>query len=390
VIERCPACDADDLRGFYELHAVPTNSCLLLDDESEARRFPVGELDLAVCGACGFITNRTFDPTLAEYSDRYEETQACSEHFVRFGRDLATRWVDAYDLRGKQVVEVGCGKGEFLLWMLEAGVGSGTGIDPGVDPERLDPTLSGRVRWLPERYHEGHHELELDALVCRHTLEHISPVRAFLEQLYRHVEGTDAPVLFELPDTARVLEEAAFWDLYYEHCSYFTAGSLRRLFYRVGFDVVAEDLVYDGQYLLLEARPRARGPNPPEDDRADVERVLEQVGAFSVRVAREHEVWADRLADMRERGEAVVLWGGGSKAVAFLTTLGIADQVRAVVDINPQKQGRYIAGTGHRVVSPLELRDVAPDRVIVVNPVYVDEVAAELDRLDLRCEIEAL
>jgi hypothetical protein len=31
-----------------------------------------------------------------------------------------------------------------------------------------------------------------------------------------------SPVLFELPDVLRVLEEVAFWDVYYEHCSYFT------------------------------------------------------------------------------------------------------------------------------------------------------------------------
>ena len=43
-------------------------------------------------------------------------------------------------------------------------------------------------------------------------------------------------VFFELPDTERVLTEAAFWDIYYEHCSYFTPGSLARLFRRTGFE----------------------------------------------------------------------------------------------------------------------------------------------------------
>jgi hypothetical protein len=65
----------------------------------------------------------------------------------------------------------------------------------------------------------------------------------------------EAVLLFELPDMGRILEERAFWDIYYEHCSYFTAGSLARAFGKAGFDVLDVYKVYDGQYLLIEARP---------------------------------------------------------------------------------------------------------------------------------------
>ena len=64
-------------------------------------------------------------------------------------------------------------------------------------------------------------------------------------------------MLFELPDVRRVLDEVAFWDVYYEHCSYFSAGSLARLFRATGFEVLDLALDYDDQYLLLEARPSA-------------------------------------------------------------------------------------------------------------------------------------
>src|SRR5690606_5558175 len=62
-------------------------------------------------------------------------------------------------------------------------------------------------------------------------------------------------VLFEVPDVGRILRERAFWDIYYEHCSYFTAGSLAGLFRRVGFEVLDVEHAFGGQYLLLLARP---------------------------------------------------------------------------------------------------------------------------------------
>ncbi len=123
---------------FHEEGSVPSHSCLLLDDATEARDFPAGALRLGFCASCGFITNTAFDPSLSAYSARYEETQGFSERFSVFASELAKRWVDEYDLHGKTVFEIGCGKGEFLVQMVEHGAGKGIGIDPGVNPSRID------------------------------------------------------------------------------------------------------------------------------------------------------------------------------------------------------------------------------------------------------------
>jgi hypothetical protein len=69
-----------------------------------------------------------------------------------------------------------------------------------------------------------------------------------------------------------------------------------------------------------------------------------------------------------------VLWGSGSKAVAFLTTLGVDGEVESVVDINPFRHGRYLPVTGHEIVSPDELSTTSPDLVVIMNPVYRDEI----------------
>jgi SAM-dependent methyltransferase len=388
----CPSCSSDRLSGFYAVDDVPVNSCLLLEDAVDARRFPRGRLDLALCHGCGFITNRAFDAGQAEYSARYEETQGCSPTFVEFGRRLAADWVAAYDLAGKHVLEIGCGKGEFLGWMIEAGAGSGTGIDPGVHVERIPPQVAAVTDWIADRYDERYAHLEADAVVCRHTLEHIAPVRDFLTTLRAHIGARDVPVLFELPDTRRVLGEAAFWDLYYEHCSYFTADSLARLFHATGFEVLRVELAYDGQYLLLEARPTEltsdrRRPPVPDDD---IDRIIEEVRGFREAIDDLVTMWRRRLATAREAAQKVVLWGGGSKAVAFITTLGLGEEISGVVDINPRKQDRYLAGSGHAVIAPETLCSLRPDLVVVMNPVYVGEIESHLERLGLSPEVLAV
>ena len=59
----------------------------------------------------------------------------------------------------------------------------------------------------------------------------------------------------------------------------------------------------------------------------------------------------------------------------------VHDTIDRVVDINPHKQGKFLAGTGQQIVAPEQLRDAPPDVVLLMNPIYRDEVAAQLSDL---------
>jgi SAM-dependent methyltransferase len=389
--DRCPACGSPRLEVFHRDDDIPAHSCLLLASREEALSYPRGSIRLAVCEACGFITNTAFDPSLNAYGSTYEETQGYSPRFMAFARSLAERWIEQYGLRHKQVLEIGCGKGEFLAIICELGDNEGVGIDPSVKPERLSPETLRRVRVLPEIFGPQHHDIPADAIICRHTLEHIHPVAEFVGQVRKAIgDRRDTVVLFEVPDTKRVLEQVAFWDVYYEHCSYFTAGSLARLFRRSGFDVVDLSLAYDDQYILLAARP-ADGPTdarlPLEDD---LEATIALSRGFERRYAADIPAWRDRLRGYGAAGKEVAIWGGGSKGVAFLTTLGDVAGIDYAVDINPHKAGMYLAGTGKRIVAPEYLVEHRPDVVVVMNSIYTDEIRARMAAMGVQAEMIAL
>ena len=54
-----------------------------------------------------------------------------------------------------------------------------------------------------------------------------------------------------------------------------------------------------------------------------------------------------------------------------MTSAGVIDYV---IDINPHKQGRYVPGTGQKVISPRELAAIRPQIVIAMNPLYTVEI----------------
>ncbi|HRK30367.1 MAG TPA: hypothetical protein PLD59_04755, partial [Tepidisphaeraceae bacterium] len=63
---------------------------------------------------------------------------------------------------------------------------------------------------------------------------------------------------------------------------------------------------------------------------------------------------------------------------------------QAVVDINPAKQGTYLPGSGHEIVAPAELLEIRPSRVIVMNPIYLDEIRQSLTALGLTPDLVPL
>ena len=387
----CRACGGRDLRGIYRVERVPVHSCLMVDTRTAALDFPCGDVDLAFCNTCGFIQNCRYDPSLQAYSPAYEETQFFSPHFRRFLEDLCDDQNARYRLRGRTVLEIGCGKGEFLATLCERAECWGIGIDPGYRPERMVSAAEGRLRFIQDFYDSSYADLQADYVCCRHTLEHIRDVADFMRLVRQPIGGrADVAVFFELPDTERVLVEAAFWDIYYEHCSYFTLGSLARLFRRTGFAPHRLWKAYDDQYLMMEATAASSGAGPLLPGEDDLERTRQQVDRFVAAVGARIEELKSQLGLWRKAGKTVVLWGSGSKAVSYLTTLGVTDEVEAVVDINPHKHGKFLAGTGHEIVAPEVLARIRPDCVVIMNAIYIDEIRDDLQRLGLKPEITAL
>jgi hypothetical protein len=218
-------------------------------------------------------------------------------------------------------------------------------------------------------------------------MEHIPNVLEFLRWLVTSAANTkDSSIFTEVPDVQRVLEEGAFWDIYYEHCSYFTAGSLARALRAAGVAIHRLEYGFDAQYLLATGAPGTNeAAHRIEDDPSEVaEKVVEFAGRARSRV----DFWQKRIGTELGRGRSVALWGGGSKVVAFLAT--VQPGPVAVVDVNPHKQGKWLPGVGVEVESPESLVAKRPDLVIPMNAVYTDEIRADLHRMGLSPEIESV
>jgi len=387
-VAACPCCGSNATEALYRVAAIPVHSCALLDTAEEARAFPQGDLELAYCDGCGFLFNRTFDERAMAYSANFEESQHFSGTFNAFAKQLAGEIAEKCSVAGRHVLEIGCGKGEFLRELCRVSGATGLGIDPAY---RADPGRSAEmqsVHFIADYFGSEYQRLRADVILCRHTLEHIARVAEFVRAIRAMSSaGEGTWTVFETPDAKRVLAEGAFWDIYYEHCSYFSSGSHARLFRQEEFEVTDLRLMYNHQYIVQYAKPargRTRADLPLEDDLEEMRRLAAK---FARHVETIRQKWHERIRSASARGRRIVLWGGGSKAVSFLTTLRLGEEVQAAVDINPYKQGKFTPGTGHPVIAPQALVREPPDMVVVMNSIYANEVKQSLKSLELHPEV---
>jgi SAM-dependent methyltransferase len=385
----CPSCGAE-MEPFYTFKNVPPNSCILMETEEEAKQYPRGDIVLGHCKSCGFIRNLSFVPALTEYSGKYEETQGYSSTFQRFHDDLAEDLVGRYKLHDKSVLEIGCGKGEFLAMLCKLGPNKGLGFDPGYDQDRNVLDGISNVEIIKDFYSLDYSDQQADFVCCKMTLEHIQDTGDFISLSRQALNDKKSSIFYlQVPESLRILKDCAFEDIYYEHCSYFTPGSLARLFRSKGLNVLQLYTQYEGQYLAIEAALDTDEKSVALPEENDLELVSDLVKSFSDRCDSKIVHWQEKLKKLSERG-SVVLWGSGSKAVAFLGMVDQDNVINKVIDINPYRQNHFMPGTGQPIIAPAELQKEQPAAVIIMNAVYSKEISAELDNMGISAEVLAL
>ncbi|UCG57950.1 MAG: methyltransferase domain-containing protein [Phycisphaerales bacterium] len=378
------------MAAFFGLGAVPVFCNVLGNSRAEALTALRAPIDLAYCAGCGLVCNLAFDPQLVQYSPSYENSLRFSSRFQEYEQHTSRRLVREYQLYGKDIVEVGCGDGDFLNMLCELGANRGIGLDPSHDPETAAAvSRSQSVRIVPEALSAAHSEYQADFVCCRHVLEHVERPLDFLKSIRATIGARSGCVVyFEVPNVLYTLRDMGVWDIIYEHCSYFTPKSLAHVFERAGFGVIAVAEQYEGQFVAIEAsvaRPRGRASSscPSTDDGID-----ELVARFCYVYREKVALWKERLSRLLEQGRKVVLWGAGSKGVTFLNVLDVGcEQVEYVIDVNPRKQGKFVACTGQSVVAPEFLREYRPDNVVIMNPIYLQEIRKALAAFALSSEV---
>lgn len=338
-------------KTLYSQKQFPVLQNRVYPTKQQAKQCTTADIEIVEDQNTGLIYNAIFQPGLVVYDQHYNNEQSLSPRFQAHLNDVA-QLIETHI--GKQdLVEVGCGKGYFLETLLNR----------GCDLVGFDPTYEGNNPNVIKQYFApGVIKQPAKGLILRHVLEHIPDPVNFLFQL-KQANGDQGLVYIEVPCFDWICNKRAWFDIFYEHVNYFR----QKDFYNMFDHVIDSGHLFGGQYLYVIA-DLASLKLPSFDP------------ATSIHFPADFTSNLDQIMSEIEKAKApVCVWGGASKGVVFtMLAERMSKSIDVVVDVNPEKQDRYLPVSGIKVVSPESFVEDWPEdtQVYVMNSNYLQEIKA--------------
>lgn len=339
-------------RELYRASQLPVFQNRMFHSERAARDCAKGDVVLVQDLETGLIFNQAFRPELMQYDADYQNEQAESAVFQKHLEKMSQ--LVAKHFRGDSLLEVGCGKGRFLEQLQ----------DIAFEITGLDPTYEGSNPAVIKKYFTPEIGLRADGIILRHVLEHVRDPVAFLSDI-RNANGGTGKIYIEVPCFDWICTHRSWVDIFYEHVNYFRLSDFHRMF----GSVLEAGHTFGGQYLYVIA-DLATIKSPAYDAADQVDFPKEFLGPVNQ--------YANRIkGQSADHGSPAAIWGGASKGVIFALFMQRAGaKIDVVIDINPAKQGKFLAATGLRVQSPEEAIPLLTSGadLFVMNSNYLTEI----------------
>jgi SAM-dependent methyltransferase len=345
------------------LHATPLLQ--LNGMPRSAQAFPEKETlakdraeDLAIhqCPGCGLV-QLVRKPV--HYYREVIRASAYSPAMSEFRRRQFDDWITRFNLENARVLEVGCGRGEYLTLLRQAGTdASGIEWSPGnlkacraagLTAHRAFPTRPGQIL----------SESPFAAFACFNFMEHWPDPIGSLAAIHNNLQAGGIG-LIEVPNFDMILEKALYAEFISDHLSYFTQDTLRFTLQMAGFEILETHTIWQDYILSAVIRKRQT---------LDIARLTSQ----QIRLQEHLKTFVAGFPSQQ-----VAVWGAGHQALAAIALSGIAPQIRYVIDSAPFKQGKFTPATHLPIVAPRQLTEDPVRAVIIMAAAYSDEVARQI------------
>jgi Methyltransferase domain/C-methyltransferase C-terminal domain len=353
----------NDFISVFEQENVPVFQNKIYPTQEEAMVAQKGKVELVQSLVSGFIFNKSFDPDIMNYDVHYQNEQSSSIIFKNH-LQYVLELLKSFGIKDKKIVEVGCGKAVFFEMMLKE----------GMDCWGFDPTYEGNDERIKKVYFdETQKGIAADVMIMRHTLEHIPNPFSFLHTIAK-ANDYKGFLFVEVPTFDWIVKKNAFWDIFYEHCNYFTEQSLGTM-----FSEAKTGNFFGGQYIYLWA------------DLAELRETIPDDINFTKRNSLTFEVKLESYGKMFQQSGSFAVWGAGAKGSTFLNLLDKERKfVQYVIDISKAKQNKFIAGTGHPIYRPEVLKQKPVENILIMNENYIEEIKAEVSKYNISPNILSL
>lgn len=304
------------------------------------------------CESCGLIQ---LDNDPVSYYKKVIRASAFSEEMRKFRLKQFRSWIKEFNLTNKKILEVGCGKGEYLEILSNAGADA-YGIE--YSRESIDYCINENLNVTRGFLGDKNTDIgnkKYDGFICLSFMEHWPEPNKVLNRLLKSLnEG--AIGLIEVPNFNMILDEGLYSEFISDHLLYFTKETLIFTLQLNGFEVLSCNSIWHNYILSAVVRKR-------------VKTNLDFFEGFKNKVKHDLDLFLEKFPEKK-----VAIWGAGHQALATISLTSIDKNIRYIVDSAVFKQGKYTPASHIKIVSEEALKKDPVDGLIIMAGSYSEEI----------------
>ena len=370
-------------------------------------------LTLCQCPSCGLVQ---FDTEPVDYYRDVIRAGGGTRTMTRLRHEEYARLLTAMQenhIHGRRIVEVGCGRGEFLrMWQNLAEDPEGAAAlardqardplsgQPNAAPLHLvglehKPSLVEEANAVADkkyRVYEGfatgdvrYPEGPFDAFVQFNFLEHQPDPCDMLRNIGRNLKP-QALGLITVPSFEYILRYNGYYELLRDHIANYTEFTLQKLLQDCGFELLSMDLVNRDTIEAI-----VRKADPDELSELHYSGRLIDVSALRDSYDRLSASVNAHIDHLSESHRTMAIWGASHQGFTLAATTKLSGRVEYIIDSAPFKQGRFSPASHIPIVAPDYAVAHPVDEILIVAPGYTDEIAGIIrERFDENVRILVL
>lgn len=310
-------------------------------------------LNVYQCSGCGLVQLNN-KPVF--YYREVIRAASVSREMENFRMKQFRNFLNQFSLQNKKVIEIGCGRGEYLCLMKRCGADA-YGLEYSTSSVKY--CVKNGLKVSEGFIARGAQKIEdapFDAFFMLNFLEHLPDPNSTLKGIWNSLRS-NAVGIIEVPNFDMILRKKLFSEFTSDHLLYFTKETLNTILRMNGFDIIDCRVVWHDYIISAVVKKRIK---------LDISLFYKH----QEKIKNQVDAYISRFKDKK-----VAIWGAGHQALALISLVSLADKIKYVVDSAPFKQGRYTTASHLPIVSPEELIKNPVEAVIVMAASYSDEVA---------------
>lgn len=382
-LDKCPITGDTTSIEFLNLGNVPlvNNLCNNMNESLIAPRFPLA-IQLFTTSRLTCLTDSVNkDSIFLNYSYR----SGINKPFLKHCSQMFSFLNDIIDIKPKDVIiDIGGNDGSLLLEF------KALSKEPdyiNIDASRSFIEINERAglkyvnKFFDEKFVLPGKKAKV--IISTNVFQHTLPIRSFVKGIRSNI-AADGIWCLEFPYLLTTMLVDNYDQIYHEHVYYYLLSNIVDLLDQEGMKVINVSFhnIHAGTLRVISVlKENKRDPDNSVKTFLSLENILtdEFYIQWGSRTHEKIDKFKTFINNLNDRGSQIACFGAAAKGCVFLNTCELDyRQIKFIIDDTPYKQGKFVPGTGLKIVGRDILKTEKIEYMIILAHNFKDYIIESL------------